>query len=261
MKKKSTTSQSGFFGLRVLVAALLCTGVACLLVAGPSPAAGFLRLEALVKTSQRTLNFAERVSYQRAIEEVYWRHRIWPRSRGENPDPKPSLDAVITQAQVEKKVGDYLRKSRALEDHWQRPIMPEQLQAEMDRMAEHTRQPEVLRELFQALGSDPFVIAECLARPALAQRFVADPLFEQTKQTRGMFNHVLAVTADYTLPIISATAGGCADDTWMATSLVNAPSPRGAHTAVWTGSEMIIWGGYPGLNTDTITRQFGPAVK
>lgn len=36
---------------------------------------------------------------------------------------------------------------------------------------------------------------------------------------------------------------GCVDDTWAATSLLGAPSPRASHTAVWTGSEMIIWGG------------------
>jgi hypothetical protein len=47
--------------------------------------------------AQRTLTFEERVLYQRAIEEVYWRHRIWPK---ENADPKPSLDAVISQAQT-----------------------------------------------------------------------------------------------------------------------------------------------------------------
>ena len=35
-------------------------------------------------------------------------------------------------------------------------------------MARHTKQPEVLRELFEALGNDPFVIAECLAGPLLA---------------------------------------------------------------------------------------------
>src|SRR4029077_198997 len=29
--------------------------------------------------AQRTLTLQERVSYQRAIEEVYWRHRIWPK--------------------------------------------------------------------------------------------------------------------------------------------------------------------------------------
>jgi hypothetical protein len=39
-------------------------------------------------------------------------------------------------------------------------------------MAKHTKQPEVLRELFEALGNDPFVIAECLARPALADRLL-----------------------------------------------------------------------------------------
>src|SRR5882762_299219 len=93
---------------------------------------------------QRTLTLEERVSYQRAIEEVYWRHRIWPK---ENANPKPSLDAVISQAQLEKKVTDYLRNSQALEDYWQRPITSQQLQAEMDRMATHTKQPEVLQEL------------------------------------------------------------------------------------------------------------------
>ena len=61
-------------------------------------------------------------------------------------------------------------KSQALEDYWQRPITAEQLQAEMDRMANHTKQPDVLRELFQSLGNDPFIIAECLARPMLAER-------------------------------------------------------------------------------------------
>src|SRR6266446_1407107 len=115
---------------------------------------------------QRTiLTLADRVAYQRAIEEVYWRHRIWPKER---PDPKPSLDEVMPPEQVENKVEDYLRNSQALEDYWQKPISAEQLQAEMERMAQHTKQPEVLRELFAALGNDPFVIAECLARPAVS---------------------------------------------------------------------------------------------
>ena len=95
------------------------------------------------------ITFAERVAYQRAIEEVYWHHRIWPKER---PDPKPSFDAVMSQTQLEKKVGDYLRKAQALEDYWQRPITTEQLQAEMDRMAQHTKQPEVLRELIPGAG-------------------------------------------------------------------------------------------------------------
>ena len=158
------------------------------------------------KSSQRTLTFAERVAYQRAIEEVYWRHRIWPKER---PDPKPSLDAVMSQAQLEKKVQDYLRNSQALEDYWQRPITAEQLQAEMDRMAQHTKQPEVLRELFAALGNDPFVIAECLARPVLAERLLRNSprRLSRTVGLRGERSAenqnrkpVAAVTANYTLP-------------------------------------------------------------
>src|SRR5215510_13181005 len=94
----------------------------------------------------QTLSFADRVTYQRLIEEIYWRHRIWPKER---PDPKPSLDAVMSQAQLEKKVENYLRNSQELEDQWQGPLTPGQLQAEMERMAQHTRQPEVLRELFE----------------------------------------------------------------------------------------------------------------
>src|SRR5438876_1682791 len=119
----------------------------------------------------RTLMFADRVAYQQAIEKVYWRHRIWPAA---NASPKPPLDKVMSQAQIEGKVEDYLRNSQALEDYWQRPITPDQLQAEMERIASHTKQPAVLRELFAALGNDPFVIAECLARAVLAERLITE---------------------------------------------------------------------------------------
>ncbi|HEV2839706.1 MAG TPA: hypothetical protein VGW39_00130 [Chthoniobacterales bacterium] len=35
----------------------------------------------------------------------------------------------------------------------------------------------------------------------------------------------------------------CTNDTWTPTSINSAPSARAGHTAVWTGSEMIVWGG------------------
>ena len=38
-----------------------------------------------------------------------------------------------------------------------------------------------------------------------------------------------------------------ATDTWTETSTAWAPSPRNAHTAVWTGSLMVVWGGLPGF--------------
>ena len=121
------------------------------------------------------------MSYQRAIEDVYWRHRIWPK---ENPDPKPSLDAVMSQAQLENKVTDYLRNSQTLEDYWQRPITADQLQAEMDRMAQHTRQPEVLRELFMRWGTIRLSSRNVLPGPLLAERLLTQSASEQVKQTK-----------------------------------------------------------------------------
>src|SRR5437773_10830024 len=41
-------------------------------------------------------------------------------------------------------------------------------------------------------------------------------------------------------------------DSWTATSLTNAPTARAIPTAVWTGSEMIVWGGNDGsMNLNT----------
>ena len=101
MKKKSS-SQSAC--ARALIALVLVLAAGCLIASGTLPAS--FRPEAAAKVSNRTLTFGERVAYQRAIEEVYWRHRIWPK---ECPDPKPSLDAVMSAQQLEKKVADHLR--------------------------------------------------------------------------------------------------------------------------------------------------------
>src|SRR5206468_8419921 len=180
-------------------------------------------------------------------EEGYRPHRIWTKER---PDPKPWLDAVMSQAQIEKKVEDYLRDSQALEVYSQTPITPEQLQTEMERMARNTKQPEVLRELFEALGNDPFVIAECLARPVLTERLVADLSADDKGQRFALlraqavgskFSITTLGTATYVLPEISIP-DVCTGDTWAATSTTIAPEARTVHTAVWTGSEMIVWG-------------------
>ena len=179
---------------------------------------------------------------------------MWPK---ENSNSKPSLDAVMSRQQLERKVEDYLRNSQALEDYWQRPITAEQLQAEMNRMAQHTKQRGVLRELFEALGNDPVVIAECVARPALVER-MRTKFYGRDQGVLGsnwaraqhqIRNVMLATSGNYTLPRISDGPSGCVDN-WAATSTINAPTGRYEHTAVWTGSEMIVWGGeFPAVNT------------
>ena len=94
---RASLGEGGFF--TVLITLVLCAAACCIVTGIPLRAGlAFFRSESSPKATQRALSFAERVSYQRAIEDVYWRHRIWPRSRGERPDPKPSLDAVMSQA-------------------------------------------------------------------------------------------------------------------------------------------------------------------
>src|SRR4029077_19876926 len=133
--KKKHTAQFGSFSLQLV----LCSAAVCSLITGTLLA--FFQPETPAKGSQRMLTFAERVAYQRAIEEVYWRHRIWPK---ENSKPKPSLDEVMSAQQIERKVEDYLRHAQALEDYWQRPITPDELQAEMERIASYAKQPAML---------------------------------------------------------------------------------------------------------------------
>jgi hypothetical protein len=240
-------------------ALLLCSAVACSMATGTLLAV--FRSEGPANASERTLTFAKRVAYQRVIEDIYWRHRIWPKERS---DAKPSLDVVMSQAQLEEKVADYLRNSQALEDYWQRPFTAEQLQTEMARMAKHTKRPEMLRGLFEALGNDPFVIAECLARPVLSERLLSSryaydsrihgELRQRAEPHLRTRKSLVAANPNYALPAISEGAG-CIDDTWTATSTTNAPFGRDYHSAVWTGSEMIVWGGRDGPQPSQYRRE------
>src|ERR1051326_8993939 len=100
MQKKSPLN-SASISFRTIIVLLVCVS-ACLILTGRLPA--FVQSQAPANVSQRTLTLAERVAYQHAIEDVYWRHRIWPRHSGERPDPKPSLDAVMSQAQLQEEV-------------------------------------------------------------------------------------------------------------------------------------------------------------
>ena len=63
-------------------------------------------------------------------------------------------------------------------------------------------------------------------------------------ETRGVPNHILFAS----LAPAATPTPPCTDDTWTATGIANAPTSRSVHTAVWTGSEMIVWGGFDGTN-------------
>lgn len=223
----------------------------------------------------RQLTFEERVEAQRAIEEVYWRHRIWPK---ENQTPKPPLSAVMPDAAIREKVEEYVERSNALAELWHRPITSGQLHAEINRMESSTRDAEVLRELFDALGGDPFLIEEILARQALAGRLVRqgsileapEPMLEPAKREttatidveRSLMGQGRTLGLGPTdVPGAVETTTACIGDTWSTTSgAANVPSPRSDHTAVWTGAEMIIWGGTNGTNFFNTGGRYSPST-
>src|SRR5215472_6007097 len=187
----------------------------------------------------RTLTFVDRVAYLRAIEEVYWQHRVWPKA---NAGPKPPLEKVMSQAQIEKKVEDYLHNSQALEDYWQRPITPDQLQAEMERIASHTKQPGVLREIFSALGNDPFIIAECLARPVLAERLLTE-LYAHDQRFHGDLKRraEAELRTHRSIKQMKQTSGMYTEMEWIKSDSSEEDAAAGetqsAHAVKMTGSE------------------------
>ena len=85
-----------------------------------------------VTAAARPMKLEERVRAQRAIEEVFWRHRIWPKG---NKAVKPALSSVLPDDAVRERVIDSIAKSNAASAIWRRPISAEQLQREVERMA------------------------------------------------------------------------------------------------------------------------------
>jgi len=61
-------------------------------------------------------------------------------------------------------------------------------------------------------------------------------------------------------PCVSVNSGGRYDpltDSWLPTSLVNAPTPRLYHTAVWAGTSMVVFGGISDPSTSGVVFNTG----
>jgi VCBS repeat-containing protein len=257
------------------------------------------------------ISLETRFACQTAIEAVYWQNRIWP---AENPNPKPPLSAVMPASAIQTKVLDSLAQSQALADYWQQTITPDMLQAEINRQASQTQRPELLSALWKALDNNPTLVAECLARPVLADRLIHnwfeqdERLDSQTFADWWQTNHenvtfdLSQPAAAYQLPAISrdpaedntwsetaaipsVTLGegvwtgsemlylgnrinqpfsyDPATDTWNNMTTVGAPLGVNDFTAVWTGTEMITWGGCNGGHefcTTSMGGRYNPAT-
>ncbi len=353
----------------------------------------FITLCALLPISKHSpalaqdLTFQDRLNAQRAIERVYYSHQIGATA---------PFEQAVPDSELEKKVRTYLKQSVALEQLWHETVTSEALHAEAVRMAQDSRLPDRLGELYVALNHDSVLVQECLARPALVQRLVhsffladstihagpraeaealrqqlldreIDPLSEHPRrhlietgpastiqanpsdlrlrtpalsdpgfgtESTGEFrldvpreigevspvieesgSFVIRVPvarisggmriAVYTVPKVSydswwqAIQGGLDDsgvttvasasnglptlgavsgaqgsvsasassprclptDAWNTTLMYSLPVPRYQHLAVWTGSEMIVWGGFDSTGTWTRTgARYNPAT-
>jgi len=230
----------------------------------------------------RALSFAERVAAQEAIERVYYSHQL---------DATLSFEQAVPRSLLERKVQKYLQESAALESFWHTPVTADMLAAEWLRIARESRFPERLREIGAALGDDPFLIQECFIRPVLANRltrgfFDFDPRFQANarvpkqsweawwEEIRPRLDPAAVVPVafdawpdferagvsrmDLTIPSpgLPATTESCIpDDTWLQDPV---PDGRRAHTAVWTGTQMIIWGGQTGLGMTRTGSRYDP---
>ena len=115
--------------------------------------------------ADRGVSFEQRVAAQRVLDRLRHSHLEGSKSPSEQ---------AIPGALIERRVRTQLQESVALEQFWKTAITPEMLQREMERIAENTLFPDRLLEIYAALGHDPVLIQEALARPALVERLTRD---------------------------------------------------------------------------------------
>lgn len=153
----------------------------------------------------KAFTLEQRIVCQTTIEDIRWSHRIWP---ADNPGPKPSLSAVLSDVQIRGKVQNSLQMEEALAGIYGMKIDATMLQAELNRMALNTRAPDRLRELFAALGNDPVVIAECLVRPTLVEHNLYNSYVWDNNHHGLLRKRAEAAMADLDDPGILEASGG-----------------------------------------------------
>jgi N-acetylneuraminic acid mutarotase len=109
----------------------------------------------------RSLDLTERIAAQEAIQRVYYDHQLL------TTEP---FEEAVAPAVHEAKVRQALLQSAAIERFWGTPVTAQALRRELERIARRTLFPERLREIYRALGDDPVLVQEALARPVLVDR-------------------------------------------------------------------------------------------
>ncbi len=98
-----------------------------------------------------------------------WRHsyRVWPE---EISNRRPTREQVLPDAEIVARVKHSLELEQLLARRYGWVVDQEQIQAELNRVAQSTHMPERLAELFALFDHDPQKIGDCLIRPQLVER-------------------------------------------------------------------------------------------
>jgi len=203
------------------------------------------------------LTFDERVDALEAIERFYDSQRIGSRK---------SFEEAVPRTVLENNVRKYLAQSRNLEQLAATPITPEMLRLEASRMRSNSQMPERLSRNLptRSLTSDQSHRGHSFAGLAPTDDtwdngILEDPSAPNTPVDR--INHTAVWTGNVMIVWggtwydheecggVLLSSGGVYDltlDVWHPTSLDDTPERRQGYTAIWTGDEMIVWGGYTG---------------
>ena len=219
---------------------------------------------------------AEETSSLDQLAEAWFRVE---RLRDEDRKSEVTSGSEATAAAFEKRYGrevfkrraeQHLQKTALLDQRWGIVISDTELQRELDRIARQTRRPERLRELFATLGNDSVLIVEVLVRPHLVDKRLrsiyqsihsgeksADS-FESwvERQSELLYQQAPAKAAEVHLPKILGS-GSDQPDSWTR-ELPEGPQAKTGQSAIWTGSELIVWGGaVPGRQSNGLWTNAG----
>lgn len=229
----------------------------------------------------------ERAKCMGDVEEVFYDARLWPRK---NSTAKPLFSAIVSDATLLERADDVLRMGDAMTKMAGQSLSVADFQQELDRIVAESQDRVLLDKIFSILDYNAYLIAECLIRPQITAtrlsniyRESGDNSKDELLQDMSARTVISSGLKDFHQwwesarpsyfpvtpvlggrPLVLRTHGLASPQSskttqstaWQWTNEAP-PVGREGHTAVWTGTEMIVWGvtigeapySNPGANT------------
>ena len=150
-------------------------------------------------------------------------------------------------------------KEQLLSDYDKTSISSENLQNELNRIVRDTKNATRLNQYFSLFDNNANSIVECLVRPIVVKNLWRKNT-NVTKTYRDQKNLLVVPETtefDYIIPkfhndkeLLTKNTLSQESDIWLTMNSADAPQARYFHTAVWTGTKMIVWGGLDSLSNE-----------